>query len=184
MAWTQHAEIEFLMPPVLITSYLHSELSQPRGWEKDVTKRKKKKNGEGKWEIWQSQSWSATQRQAFFDNHMLSSLSDQICQQETWQHDSPAEGTFASQPLPSPFLLTCTHIQSCVIYVHTYHKETCKHIRYVRKCYVPTLRIKQAWMHSTESISCTLPVLLGASKKRSMQWILRLTAEGVLVLLK
>lgn len=38
MALTQHAEIEFLMLPVRNSSYLHSELSQPQCWERDVTK--------------------------------------------------------------------------------------------------------------------------------------------------
>lgn len=38
MALTQHAEIEFLMLPVRVSSYLHSELSQPHCWERDVTK--------------------------------------------------------------------------------------------------------------------------------------------------
>lgn len=38
MALTQHTEIEFLVLPVLVSSYLHSELSQPHCWERDVTK--------------------------------------------------------------------------------------------------------------------------------------------------
>ncbi len=37
-ALTQHAEIEFLMLPIRVSSYLHSELSQPHCWERDVTK--------------------------------------------------------------------------------------------------------------------------------------------------
>jgi len=38
MALTQHAEIEFLMLPVRVSSYLHSELNQLHCWERDVTK--------------------------------------------------------------------------------------------------------------------------------------------------
>lgn len=37
-ALTQHAEIEFLMLPIRVSSYLHSELSQPHCCERDVTK--------------------------------------------------------------------------------------------------------------------------------------------------
>lgn len=37
------------MPPVLVTSYLHSELSQHHGWEKDVTKKKNRGKGSGKY---------------------------------------------------------------------------------------------------------------------------------------
>lgn len=38
MALTQYAEIEFLILPIRTSSYLHSELSQPHCWERDVTK--------------------------------------------------------------------------------------------------------------------------------------------------
>ena len=37
-ASTQRAEIEFLMPPIQASSYLHSELSQPHCRERDVTR--------------------------------------------------------------------------------------------------------------------------------------------------
>lgn len=36
MALTQHGEIEFLMPPVRVSSYLHSELSQPHTAGKEM----------------------------------------------------------------------------------------------------------------------------------------------------
>lgn len=38
MVLTPHAKIEFPMQPVRISAYLHSELSQRRYWERDVTK--------------------------------------------------------------------------------------------------------------------------------------------------
>lgn len=61
MALTQHNQIEFLMLPVCVSSYLHSELSQLRCWERDVTKPggREVENKAG------AKAEAATQRQAF-----------------------------------------------------------------------------------------------------------------------
>lgn len=138
-ALTQHAEIEFLMLPIRVSSYLHSELSQPHCWERDVTKpggREVENKAEPK-----PSCHSVTGVLTIIGCHhfLIRPVSKKCSNKTALQKDVP-------------LLTVHTHrdIQSCVIDVHTHHTETCKHIKHVRKCYVRTLRIKQVWLHGTQ----------------------------------
>lgn len=146
MALTQHAEIEFLMLPVRISSYLHSELSQPHCWERDVTKpggREVENKAEPKLSC-----HSATGVLTIIDcHHFLIRPVSKKCGNKT--------ALQKEYPHVPPLLHIHTDNQSCVIYVHTHHNEMCKHIKHVRKSNVPTPRIKQVWLHVTQWIGCT-----------------------------
>lgn len=144
MALTQHAEIEFLMLPVRVSSYLHSELSQPHCWERDVTKpggREVGNKAEPK-PICHSATGVLT---IIGCHHFLIRPVSKKCSNKTALRKEHPQ----AHPRPEPSLLH-VHIQSCVIYVHTHHIETCKHIKCVRTRHVPTLRIKQVGLHIIE----------------------------------
>lgn len=83
-----------------------------------------------------------------FDNHGLSSLSDQTCQQEMLQQDSGAERDTPPPSPPPPHTPPYTvrthtlYTPSRVIDARAHHTETRKHIKHVKKCYVQKLGIK------------------------------------------
>lgn len=132
MALTQHAEIEFLMLPVRNSSYLHSELSQPQCWERDVTKpggREVGNKAEPK-PICHSATGILT---IIGCHHVLIRPVSKKCGNKTALQKEHPHAPHHTTSSPQPSLLH-TDIQSCVIYVHTHHTETCKHIKCVRKC--------------------------------------------------
>lgn len=140
-ALTQHAEIEFPMLPIRVSSYLHSELSQHHCWERDVTKpggREVENKAEPKLSC---HSLTGVLTIIGCHHFLIRPVSKKCSNKTALQKDGS---------LLTVHTHTHTDIQSCVIDVHMHHTETCKHIKHVRKCYVPTLRIKQVWLHSTQ----------------------------------
>lgn len=99
---------------------------------KRCDKKKKRQGGEGEVEKLGRAKAELPLTDRRFDNHRLSSLSDQTCQQEMWQQDSGAQRC--------PLLTVQTHRYSVLCYwcTHTRHNETCKHIKPVKKCCVQT----------------------------------------------
>lgn len=91
-------------------SYLHSKLNQPYRRERDVTKPRRGGEGSGKYG---SAKAGLPLNDRHFDNHRLSSLSDQTCQREMRQQDSAAERTFACLPP----LAYCTQIFRVVLFM-------------------------------------------------------------------
>lgn len=178
MALTQHAEIEFLLLPVRISSYLHSELSQPHCWERDVTKpggREVENKAEPKLSC-----HSATGVLTIIGCHhfLIRPVSKKCGNKTALQKEYPRP--------PPPHAHALLHIhtdnQSCVIYVRTHHTEMCKHIKHVRECYVPTLRIKLDYTVYSElaafSASAAGISQNARSHKGSARWRCTLTAGG------
>lgn len=108
-ALTQHAEMEFRML---------SELSQPRSWERDVTK----PEGEGKWKIRQS----ATHWQAFWQSWAVITF---------WSDLSARNAATRRRCRDGPLLTVLTHtdVQRRVIDVRARHTEMHKQIKRVKK---------------------------------------------------
>lgn len=169
MALTQHTEIEFLVLPVLVSSYLQSELSQPHCWERDVTKPGGREvgNTEEPKPICHSVTGVLT---IIGCHHFLIRPVTEKCGNTAARR----KGRSPCPPLhhhPQPSL-PLIDIQTCVIYVHTYQKQTCKHIKCVRKCCVPAARIKQVRVRGVERRECPREHLKGRRR-----WILRLMGK-------
>lgn len=157
------------MLPIRLSSYLHSELSQPHSGERDVTKpggREVENKAEPK-----PSCHSLTGVLTIIGcHHFLIRPVSKKCSNKT----------AVQRNVPPPYC-THTHIPSRVIDVHTHHTDTCKHIKHVRKCYVQNLRIKRVWLHGEMAALPAAGISQINPETGGVQRLCKLTAHGIQV---